>query len=229
MRTNGMTVVRLLCGGTLALGATTVFAAETLDYTFLNLDFITRDVDAFDDQADTIEDFDDGTGLALNGSFAVTERFFIFGSYSETESDVTYQSDDVFLIPEDTEIKRIDAGVGTSLEINNRTDFVGRLAYTDIDFGEFELGASNDFDVDDLVDDQSDGYFVDAGVRSQLLENLEGSIGVRYLDIEDTANTSLIGSLLFELSPAWDINLSVDAGDEIATYALGLRFSPGRD
>jgi hypothetical protein len=114
------------------------------------------------------------------------------------------------------------------IEINDRLDFVGRLGYVDIDFGDFRFGASSDIDANDLRNDSSDGYLVDAGVRSQLLENLEGSLGLRHLDIEGIDNTSLLGSLLFELSPSWDIEFAVDVGDDVSTYLLGIRFSPAR-
>ena len=225
--------IRQAVGCALGIGsfavAGTAAATEGLDYTFLQLDCIVRDIDVFDDDEDAIEDFDDGNGLALRGSFAVSENFFLFGEYSQTESDVTYVSDQVFPIPADEDVTQLKAGVGTSLEIADRTDFVGRLGYTDIDYGDFDVGGiQNDFDVSDLGDDNSDGFFVDAGVRSQLLENLDGSIGVRYLDIEDVDNTSLIGNLMFELTENWSIDLAVDAGDELSTWSLGARWSGGR-
>jgi hypothetical protein len=203
-----------------------VDAAEGLDYTYLELAYVGRDIDAFDDDEDVIEDLDDGGGVALEGSLALGDNFFIFGGYSDTESDVTFVNDEVFPLPAETDIKRLDLGVGTMVEINDRLDFVGRLGYVDIDFGDFDFGASEDIDANDLLDDSSDGYLIDIGLRSQLLTNLEGSIGVRHIDVEDIDNTSLLASLLFELSPSWDIGVSIDAGDDVSTYMLGVRFSP---
>lgn len=201
-------------------------AREGLEYTYLQLDYVGRDIDSVDDMSDTIEDIDDGSGLALKGQYAFSERIFGFATYSETESDVSYSSEDVFPLPADTEVKRLDVGIGTSIPINDRLDFLGRLAYSDIDFDAFEFGATSDLATDDLTADDSDGYFLDGGVRAQLAPNLEGTIGVRYTDIQEIDNTSLIGSLLFEVSPSWGVNLSLDAGDEIATYELGVRFTP---
>lgn len=217
--------------GITAIGAAgSAVATEDLSYTYLQLDYIVRDIDVFDDDEDFIEDFDDGNGLALRGSFEVTDNFFVFGEYSEVESDVEYASDNVFPIPADQDVTQLMAGIGTGIEIAQRTDFVGRLGYTDIDYGDFDIGGTtDDFDLSDLGDDSSDGFFVDAGVRSQLHDRLDGSIGVRYVDIEDVDNTSLIGNLKFELTDAWSINLMVDAGDELSTYALGARWSGGDD
>jgi hypothetical protein len=201
-------------------------AAEGLDYNLLQLNFIGRDIDAFDDDTDAIEDFDDGGGFGIEGSWELSDSFFIFGAYSQTESDVTFADEDTFPLPAETDIKRLDLGVGGVWEVNDRLDLVGRLGYVDIDYGSFDFGASSDIDANDLLDDTSDGFLVDAVVRSQLLTNLEGSIGVRYMDVEDFDNTSLLASLVFELSPSWDIDLAIDAGDEVSTYLLGVRYSP---
>jgi outer membrane receptor protein involved in Fe transport len=208
-------------------------AAEGLEYSYFELDAIGRDIDAFDDEEGVIEDLDDGGGWSLGGSYQFLPRFFVFGDYSNTESDVAYTSDNVFPLPAETEIKRFDLGVGMNQEINDRVDFIGRVAYADIDYNDFDLGSGGDIidgGLDDARDqlqsDDSDGYFVDAGVRAQLTPNLEGTVGVRYTDVQNIDTTTAIGSLMFELSESWGIDLSVDAGDEIATYRLGVRFTP---
>lgn len=208
-------------------------AAEGLDYTYLQLEAVGRDVDSFDQDEGIIEDFDDGGGWALRGSWAFVPRYFVFGNYSNTESDVSYFGQETLPLPADTDIKRFDVGFGTNREINERVDFVGRIAYTDIDYGDFDIGGSGDLingGLDNLTDelraDESDGYFADAGVRSQLTPNIEGTIGLRYTSVESIDSTSVIGSLLFELTETWGIDLNVDAGDDISTYSLGVRFIP---
>jgi hypothetical protein len=224
----GRTTAVLAIGslGILAAPLERAGAAEGIEYSFVQLDVLARDVDIFDDQDTAIEDFDDGTGLSLLGSIELG-AIHLFGSYSQSESDVTYASEDVFLLPADTDINRLDLGIGIHPEISDRMDLVAQLGYTDIDYGDFDLGTSGEFeDLDDFLDDTSDGYFADVGLRGQMLPNLEGMIGVRYLDIDEVDSTSLIGSLLFELSPTWGIALTVDAGDEISTYFLGARWTP---
>jgi hypothetical protein len=212
--------------GVLAAPAERDVAAEGIEYSYVQLDVLARDIDIFDDEGTAIEDFDDGTGLSLLGSIELG-AVHLFGSYSQSESDVTYASEDVFLLPADTDIKRLDLGIGIHPEITDRMDLVAQLGYTDIDYGDFDFGTGGGLDeLDDFLDDTSDGYFADIGLRGQMLPNLEGMIGVRYLDIDEVDNTSLIGSLLFELSPTWGISLSVDAGDEMSTYFLGARWTP---
>lgn len=208
-------------------------AAEDLDYTYFQINAVGRDVDAFDEDEGVIEDLDDGGGLGVHGSFAFLPRYFVFGGYSDTESDVAFDGDTVFPLPAETDIKRLDVGVGTNREINDRLDFIARVAYTDIDYGDFDIGGGGDLidgGLDNLRDelrgDDSDGYFVDAGVRSQLTQNLEGTLGLRYTDVQNIDTATVIGSLLFEMSDNWGLELAVDAGDELSSYRLGVRFAP---
>jgi opacity protein-like surface antigen len=205
-------------------------AADDLDYTYLEIKGIVIDIDDFqDDTADLTERYDDGSGFALEGSFQLTDLIFLFGRYSDTNSDATVETDDIF-VPGNRDVTRLDLGVGFAVELSDSTDFVTRAAYTDIDLGEFEIGVSSDLDT--LDEDSSDGFTVDAGIRSQLTDRMEGSIGLRYLTIDsddprrDDDNTSVYGSLLFELGDYWDIDLTADVGDSVRYYSLGFRFSP---
>jgi hypothetical protein len=225
----------LICLGTagMAMGtAQNAMGAEDLDYSYIELQGVVIDIDDFqDDTSDLSERYDDGGGFALEGSFGVTDLIFLFGRYSDTNSDATVETDDIF-VPGDRDVTRLDLGVGFSVEMSDSTDFVSRVAYTDIDIGEFEAGVSSDLDT--LDEDTSDGFTVDAGLRSQLTDRIEGSIGLRYLTIDsdtparDDDNTSIYGSLLFELSDDWDINLGADVGDTVRYYSIGVRFSPTR-
>jgi len=220
-------IVLIPCFILLPLSAT---AAEELGNTWFEADYINLDIDNFDDDEDLIEDFDDGDGWAGRTSIAFSENFFAFGGYSKTDSDVTFFDDDNFLITGSTDVERLDVGLGfnTPLGVSETmpTDFVGRAAYTDVDFGDFAFGGSSgDDSFDDLNEDSSDGWFADAGLRSQLTTWLEGGIGLRYTDIEDVDNVSVFGNALFELSPQFGINVEADVGDEVSTYMVGLRYT----
>lgn len=201
-------------------------AAQDLSYSYIEADFISMDIDGFNEDADLIEDIDDGTGFGVRGSLALSTHFFAFADYSQTEADFTFDSG-TGIIPQDQDVKRLNAGLGYRLPILSATDLVVRGAYTDIDIGNFNLGGSSDPDLDDLNDDASDGWFADAGLRSQLLPRLEAGAAVRYTDIEGADQVSLVGEGMFEITQNLGLTLGFDAGDELTTYFAGVRLSFG--
>jgi hypothetical protein len=202
------------------------WAAEGLSYTYAEVDYVNLDVDAFGDSGDFVDDFDNGGGFALRGSFAINSALFVFADFSETDADTNFVNDQGLRVPANQDVERLNVGIGLALPVAERADLVARAAYADIDFGDFAFGASaQDDDVDDLNEDSSDGYFADASLRAQLTERLEGSVGARYTDVESVDNVSLIGNVMFELTQNLGINLEVDAGDELLTYYIGARYS----
>jgi hypothetical protein len=50
---------------------------------------------------------------------------------------------------------------------------------------------------------------------------------VRYTDIEETDQFSLVGEGLFELNQNLGLSIGFEAGDELTTYYAGVRLSFG--
>jgi len=212
----------------------TGFAADAndeLSYGYVEADYMNLDIDQEDENLNVFKnDFDNGGGYGVSASFPINDALFIFGDYSDTESDFTFSDNAGVFVPSDTDIKRLNLGLGFVMPMSDISDFVVSGAYSDIDYGDFNVGADSD-DIDDLDDalddlneDPSDGYFVDAKLRSQFAQQWEGSIGARYTDIEDAEGFSLIGNVMYEFAPNWGLNLSLDAGDELVTWGAGIRF-----
>lgn len=213
-------------------------AAEDISYTYVQLDYIVQDIDAFEDDQvfdDVLEDVDDGSGFGIEGSFAFANNFFVFGKYSNTEADFTYIDDDGLFVPQGEDIKSFDLGLGYFLPLSDTLDFVARAAYTDVDYGDLNFGQVDD-DVadddetvgdawDDLNEDSSDGYYVDAGLRAQAVEWLEVGGGVRYSDMDSGDDVSVFGDLTFELNQNLGIVVSGDFGDNATVYGIGLQYS----
>jgi len=217
----------------LALGLLTIpglsMAAGDLRYTYFEVNYMYLSIDPFDEDGFIFEEFDDGNGVAFRGSFAFTDNFFIFGGYSIVDSEATFVDRGTVLFTSDRDVKRLDIGAGFNTQIfqtrNSQTDIVARVAYSDIDYGEFNFGAGVVSGLRDLNDDSSDGFFADVALRSQMMTWLELSGGVRYTKIEDADSFSFIGNALFELTPNWGLNLEIDAGSDIKQVMLGVRFS----
>jgi hypothetical protein len=155
----------------------------------------------------------------------VGANFFIFGDYTDTESDFSFVDNTGLFVPGDTDVKRLNLGGGFFTGLSAQTDLVVSAAYTDIDYDDFDIGASPSLSLNNLFDDPSDGFMADIRLRSQLSQALEGGIGVRYTDIESIDGLSLIGNLLWEFTPNWGLNVSLDAGDDLMTWGAGVRYT----
>ncbi len=208
-------------------------ANDELSYGYVEADYINLDIDQPGEDLNIFKsDFDNGGGYGLSASVPVGDAFFVFGDYTDTESDFNFQDNAGVVFPSNTDIKRFNLGVGFHMPMNDTSDIVVSGAYSDLDYGDFSLGGSdNDFDpedldesFDDLNEDPSDGYFVDAKIRSQFAPAWEGSVGLRYTDIEDADGFSVIGNVMYEFSPNWGLNLMIDAGDDLTTWGAGVRF-----
>ena len=201
------------------------FAAEGLSYNFVEVGYVNLDVDQPGEDTFPRGDFDNGDGFEAKVSWALSDRFFIYGNYSETEADFGYRNNAGVRFPGNTDVIKFGAGVGAVFPMSNNTDFVVSGGYMDIDFDRFRLGASGNSSVNDLKNDPSDGFSVDALMRSQLSERFEASIGARYIDIQSIDGFSLIANLMYEFTPNWGLNFSVDAGSDLGTWAAGVRYS----
>lgn len=211
------------------------FAAEAndeLSYGYVELDYINLDIDQEGENLNVFKnDFDNGGGYGVSASFPITESLFIFGDYSDTESDFTFSDNSGVFVPSDTDIKRLNLGLGAALPMNDNSDLVLSAAYSDIDYDDFSIGANND-DIDELDDalddlneDPSDGFFLDARIRSQFAPAWEGSLGLRYTDIQDADGFSVVGNVMYEFSPNFGLNFTLDAGDELVTWGAGVRYT----
>lgn len=200
--------------------------SSPLSYSWLELDYVNLDIDGVGGGNNIVDDFDNGGGFGVKGSLALGTNWFIFANYSDTEADVNFINDQKQFVPAETDIKKVDLGFGFHSPLSDMTDLVFSAAYSDVDRDKFSFGASSkDDSLDDLNDDSSDGYFADIAIRSQLTRSIEGSIGARYTDFNKVDGVSIIGNLLFEITPSFGINIGVDAGDELSVWNAGVRFN----
>lgn len=206
---------------------------QEMNFTYLQLNGVDREIKPQSSDQTLVHKLKPGPGYGLSGSYAFLPKYFVFGDYADTKSDVSYLSGTTLPLPDlptDTRVKRYDLGVGTDRPINSRLDVVARAAYSDVDYGKFRVGSGDNLIFPPLSaesgDRSSTGYLVDAGVRAELAHNLQGTLGARYMDVGTIKSTDVIGSLLFEVSGNWGIDVGVDAGSDISTYQVGVRFSP---
>lgn len=207
--------------------STGAMAAGNLSYTYVEVDYINNDLDIFGDPDLLVDDFDNGNGVALRGSFAFTPNFFVFGEYAFLSSDIRVIGPSEELLSSEADFDRYSVGVGINYPIVTDVEIIARAAYTDIEFDDVSFP---EFDDENILEDNdaSDGYFLDAAVRAQIVPWLEASGGVRYVDIEENDNFAFIGNLLFEITENWGVNAEVELGDEQSIFYVGGRYSFNR-
>lgn len=219
-----LNLIAVLGIGLVSYSASTI-AAEDLRYSYLELDYINLNIDEVGDSGSVLDDLNNGGGWGIRGAYELGSNWFLFGQYSVTDADATFINDQNLLFRSSTDINRLDIGAGFHNPVNTTTDLAVRVAYTDIDSDGFNFGGTSSSSFDDLNEDSSDGFFIDAALRSQLLEQLEGSFGVRYTDLQEIDNFSVIGNLMYEFTPTIGLNLGLEAGDSISHVLLGIRLS----
>jgi hypothetical protein len=212
----------------LPVGAFAQAPGNELSYTYLEGDYVNLDIDTGNENL--LEDFSDGGGWAVKGSFAFTPNFFGFASYGVTDSDVSFAGEDTTPISQNEDIDTLIVGLGANFPLgwSRPTDAVIQAKYVDVDLGNFDFGASGNDSLDDLSNDSSDGWGIDAFLRSQITDRIEGTIGAGYLDIQDTNGLNLLASAMFEVTPSIGITAGVEAGSDVAWYNLGVRWQFNR-
>lgn len=146
----------------------------------------------------------DGDGFGVDGSFAINENFFIFGSYGMGEFEEQGITVDV-----DT----LSAGIGWHTPLTDKVDFVTGLSYEYVDVGASGFGS---------VDEN--GYGLGVGLRFQASEAIELNGGINYIDYGDGDDTGFGVGLLYGVSENVDIGVSADWAEDSSAYGLNGRF-----
>lgn len=221
-----------------ALPSAVLAQNDDLSYSYIEASYHETEVDMYEDDdmiGDFVEDNLEGEGYGIEISMEAGEYFFIFGGYDETDTTGEFVNDVEDALDLDTDLKTLNVGLGFHAPLASGLDFVGRASYIDVDIGEFSLGAEDqdvvggddsvEDAIDDLNEDSSDGYALDAGLRGQALSWLELGGGLRYVELDAGDDTQVYGNALLELSPAIGVSLQATSGDEVALYEVGVRFS----
>lgn len=171
-------------------------AAEGFDYTFAEVAYM-------DTELDTSGVDVDGDGLGIGGSFAVNDRYFVFGSYSSLDFDFS------------VELNQLIIGGGFHTPLSPTMDFVGKLAFVD---------AEVDTNFGDVSDD---GLGISAGVRARAGDAVEWEAGLDYTDVADSdLSARLDGRYYF--TDVFAAGAGVTLDNDVTTFRLGVRIEFGQ-
>ncbi len=136
-------------------------------------------------------------GVGIGGSAAITDHLHVFGGYQRTDND-------------DFDVRGYQIGLGYNTAITDKVDFVGRVSYRSFDEDFF---------------DNANGYGVEAGVRVAFNPHFEGSAGVRYEDIDEYQETSLVLGAQYKFNEHWGIAAEIAGNGDQNSYFVGPRVS----
>jgi hypothetical protein len=165
-------------------------SAQGFDYNFLSVGYERVDLDAGGVDID-------GDGFGVEGSFEISESFFLFGGYTAAELEST------------VDVDFLSAGVGWHTPLSEQMDFVAGFSYenVDTDFGD------------------EDGYGVNVGLRYQATDAVELNGGINYIDYGNDGDDTAFGlRVLVGVTDNIDVGLSGEWGDDVSSYGISGRF-----
>lgn len=174
-----------------------VFAqADGFDYTYVEAGYISAD---FDTAGVSV----DGDGFGFNGSYAITDDYFLFAGYSSLGFDFSI------------DLNQLAVGGGWHSALSPTIDFVGTLAYLDT---EVETGFGSV---------SEDGFGIGIGVRGQLNSTFEWEAGIEHSDVGGS-DTSFGVDGRYYFTDTMAVGGGVTFDDDVTVYAIGMRVEFGQ-
>ncbi|RLQ21020.1 porin [Seongchinamella sediminis] len=183
----------------LALGlASLSLAAQASDLSYSNVGVSYLDGDLANLDAD---------GYALDASIAISDSFFIDGSYSRLEAD------DI-----NAEADQYSLGLGFHAPITPTADLVIGASWlrADVEACVGPFCASED----------GNGWGADAGVRWLITPQFEANIFLGYADVEDEDDTAISVGARYFITPMFSVDGGYSSANDADTdiWNVGLRY-----
>jgi Outer membrane protein beta-barrel domain len=183
-------------GGVLIANAAAA-AEQGPNYTFMEAGYAHVELDDFDA---------DGEALALEGSVALGSMFNLVGSYQDGTIEGPFDID--------VDVSTVELGGGMHFPINPKIDFVTQLTWV-----------STEVDVDGFGGVDDDGYGLGAGLRAMLTPNFELDGSVKYVEINNSDDTSFGAKAIYHFTDMFAMTGSIVAGEDTTTYGVGVRMN----
>jgi hypothetical protein len=174
-----------------------LWAADDLSYNFLDVSFVHTSLDDFDV---------DGEGVAIQGSYAFTDRLYGFAGYTGQDFDF------------DVDISALELGAGLRWPLSGKVDLLTTASY---------IRQEADLPLVGEIDDDALGLGL--ALRGRVAERLEVSGGINYVNFDqggDDTSFSVGGRYYFNKLFALGADVGFD--EDGTTYLLGVRFDFGR-
>jgi len=145
----------------------------------------------------------DGDGFGIGGSFALTDQFHLFGSYTTTDLDF------------DVDATNFDLGFGFNTPLADNIDVVATLSYVYVEFEAAGFGSADD-----------NGLGGGLGLRALLNPQIELFGGVEYVDLSDSGSDTALGlGGRYNFNEQFAVGLAGSWSDDTNSYTLTGRMN----
>lgn len=165
-----------------------VVASAAPGYSYVEAAYIHADLD----------DYGDGGGFLLGGSWALNSNFHAVASYERADLD------------HGADYSAFKAGLGVNMPLRYGLDLVGRARFITAD-------------VDRPGDDDETGFSLEGMLRAMVNPQLELNGGLIYEDVFDSQTILELGAV-YELIPNVAIGAGLEISSDVTRFNLGLRF-----
>jgi Outer membrane protein beta-barrel domain len=155
-----------------------------------------------------LDSIDTGDGYFIGGSLGFGTNWLGFVEYDTSNFDQSGV---------DADVDQVMVGFGGHFPMADNVDFVGKLAYVD-----------ESVDVHTPIGNASadeDGYMLSAGVRGRVLERLDLSGDLEYVDLGDSDDTGLSLRGLYGFTDMFSLGARVGYSDDATEYGVFARFT----
>jgi len=151
-----------------------------------------------------IDDTDfEPSGFVLSGSHLLNDNVYVHALYRSAEDD---------LFGDDLEISTLNLGLGYRHSLNATTDLFGEVSYLNVE-AEFS-GQSED----------ENGYSLTVGVKSVLIDNLEGALSATRDSLDGESETAINVGLSYFLNEQFSVGVGYSFADDAKILNVGVRF-----
>ncbi len=182
----------LLIGLSAAAAAQGADGVQGLKYTFVEVGYGQLNFDSPDA---------DGDGLGIGGSYALTDQFHLFASYSTADLDFDIDATD------------FNVGFGFNTPISDTIDVVATLSYVYVEFDQATFGS---------VDDTGLGGSL--GLRALMTPQVELFGGLEYVDLSDFGSDTALGAgIRYNFNEKFAAGFAGSWADDASSYTLSGR------
>ena len=188
-----------LAAASLVLGPFVAAQAEGISYTFVELGYLTTDLDGIGKDLD---------GFVLRGSFEVADDWFLYARYLDQSVSVAGV---------DFDAQQYAVGGGYAWSFADNMDLYGRIGYTEVEL-DTSGGGFGGVGVDD------DGYELGVGIRARPIDPLELEGAINYVDLSDAGDDTSFGvAARWFITDMFALGLEGEFADDADTYGIGFR------